>query len=248
MWGGVALLLLSSYLLLWATGVSVYDISLFIPIIVNAVWWWVQRPMLNRRAVYGVNLGMIAVGVLGVIFLPSEWGYLSFGCFELAFFAFICAILMLASEGVNMPECRRLAVEAALPARDVAGTACPCSLTAQQVVSSIHAHTDAAPGKAEGSVAGYYEGADHEWDCYVKPISADDWLLHLWTPDTFYLRDRELAAICRQHAIPLTGVRMGTRTNAFCLCLAGQLHIYPASAQESVSLFLAFIQNIRVDK
>ena len=86
-------------------------------------------------------------------------------------------------------------------------------------------------GKAAGSVAGYYEGADHEWDCYVKPLSADDWLLHLWTPDTFYLRDRELAAICRQHAIPLTGVLMGTLTNAYCLCLAGRLHIYPASAQ-----------------
>ena len=246
--GGLVLLLMAGCLLLLLSGESVYDISLFIPIIVNAVWWWVQRPMLNRKAVYGVNLGLIAVGVLGVIFLPSEWGYLSFGCFELAFFAFICAILMLGAEGVNMPECRRLAVEAALPAREVDGTCCSCHLSAGQVVGAILARLDGSPGEAEDSVAGNYEGADHEWDCYVKPLSADDWLLHLWTPDTFYLRDRELAAICEQHAVPLTGVLMGTRTNAFCLCLAGQLHIYPASAQESVSLFLAFIQNITVDK
>lgn len=247
-WGGVALLLLSSCLLLWVSGVSVCELVLFMPILVNAVWWWVQRPMLNRRGAYAVNLGLMAVGVSGMLFLPQEWAYLRLASYELAFFAFCGAMVMLASEGVNMPECRRLAVEAALPAREVDGTACPCSLTAQQVVDTLYAHTDAAPGKAEGSVAGYYEGADHEWDCYVKPLSADDWLLHLWTPDTFYLRDRELATICRQHSIPLTGVRMGTRTNAFCLRLAGQLHIYPASAQESVALFLAFIQNITVDK
>ena len=72
--GGLVLLLMGGCLLLLLCGESVYDISLFIPIIVNAVWWWVQRPMLNRRAVYGVNLGMIVVGVLGVIFFPLSGG------------------------------------------------------------------------------------------------------------------------------------------------------------------------------
>ena len=239
--GGLVLLLMAGCLLLLLSGESVYDISLFIPIIVNAVWWWVQRPMLNRKAVYGVNLGLIAVGVLGVIFFPSEWGYLCFGSFELAFFAFICAILMLGAEGVNMPECRRLAIEAALPAREVAGACCSCPLSAGLVVGGIRERMDGSPGDAPGSVAGNYEDAERDWDCYVRPISDADWLLHVWTCDTFYLRDREIAAICEQHAVPLDGVLMGTKTNAFCLCLAGQLHIYPASAREDVSLFLSRI-------
>ena len=210
-----------------------------IAMLVPAVWWWVQRSMLNRRAAWGVSVAMVALG-LGLMFcLRGVCPELALSGFILAGFAFFGMVLMLCSEGSNMPECRRRRIEAGLPARPVDSATQSCSLSTEQMAASfMRLMMDISSGK-DGTLEGDYEDDKRYWSGRLHPLARDGWMLQLWIGAADYLRDRELAAICATHDLPIEAVRMGTRADTLCFCRAGQLHIFPAAAKEDVTSFLS---------
>lgn len=228
--------------------VSIYSHDMFwifvlIAIAVPTVWWWVQRPMLNRRTAYGVNVALIALGLF-LMWCPwGVWPEMEFGGFYLAFFAFFSMMFMLGSEGVNMPECRRRAIEAALPARPVDCIKLPCCLSAEQMVAGFNQHMIAITSSADGSLDGAYEDDYHDWSGRLLPLEGEGWVLQLWANGSDYLRDLELTAICEKHRLPIKSVLMGTRMDALCVCRAGQVLIFPADAKEDAIFFLSLFDS-----
>lgn len=199
--------------------------------------------MLNRRIAYGVSMALMVLGLSLTFCLRGVWPELAFGGVSLAFFAFIGMMFMLGSEGGCIPECRRQAIEAALPARPVGSVTLPCSLRYEQMAAGFSRHMKAFSSSADGTLDGAYEDDYRDWSGRLHPLVGKAWMLQLWANRTDYLRDRELAVICEEHELPIEPVLMGTHVDAFCVCKSGKVHIFPSDAREDVIFFLSLFDS-----
>ena len=213
------------------------DVFIALPVLLMAVWWYIQRRLVQRKVVYIVNAVLFCLSVAAMFWLREV-------NMEAGKIVFLFVVLLVACTvfwgicdvaGIE-PQCRRDKRLAAIPVRNFSGSSLRCELPYAKIQEAMARQAESA---CNGHLNVVIELSFCRWEANLVELPGGGWAMALCDClNEDEMIDAEIDAIGERHGVERLSQLLDAPATAVVLYWEQQLCIYPMEYEEEVKRVL----------